>query len=205
MINESLILELEQKVNKEFKHTMLLINVSDEKEAKKYQNEFRQALVAKSDRSGHYFVGYKGGGSKSKVYWFDEFGFWVSFNLLENRYWNAFGVTQPDGKSNLSIACELNFPLKGINPQIAGAFGKMEDGGIYIVHRGTIGGGRIGIGRELFMQEYKGRWVDLDDIEQVSRVALISELNRPDLFINVGNFIKQVHEIKERNVSNYRA
>ncbi len=183
---------------------MLLMAVSHEKETENYQQQFKNQLIARSGRHTDCFIGYKGGGEKSDVFWFDKFGYWVSFNELENRYWNAFGVTRPEGKSNLSITCELNFPLNGINPQIAGAFGKADDGKIYIVHRGTIGSGRVGIGRDLFMQEYKGRWVDLDDIDAVSRVALVSELESPNLADNIANFIKQIHQIKERGISSCR-
>lgn len=180
---------------------MVLNVISDVMEIERYQHKFQDNLIARSVRHAGCFVGYQGGGSKGTVFWFNDLGYWVSFNKLENRYWNAFGVDRPDEKNSLSIACEINFPLAGVNPQIAGAFGKTDSGEIHIVHRSTIGGGRVGIGRELFMQEYTGRWVDLDDIGQVSRVALVSDLGSPSLPDNIENFVKQIHRIKERCVT----
>jgi len=177
--------------------------ISDAKEIEENQRRFQDKLISESVRRTDCFLGYQGGRSerKKEVFWFDSLGYWVSFNKLENRYWNAFGVVRPDQKNNLSIACEINFPLVGVVLQIAGAFGKTDSGEVRIIHRGIIGGGRAGIGRELFMQEYVGRWVDIDEIGQVSRVALVSNLDAQPIAVDIGNFVKQVYQIKERCVA----
>lgn len=133
-------------------------------------------------------IGYKGGQVRGKVFWFSNDKFWVFFEKLEKgglnesgaqkgpkipKYWNAFGTEDPNENEMLSITCEINFPLSGIERRVAGAFAKDDANRLYVVYRGKIGGGRKGIGQTLFFENYQGNMITVDDGGRETRVALV--------------------------------
>ena len=59
--------------------------------------------------------------------------------------WNAFGTERPYPGAGLDIACEINFPYEGINRRVAGVFAEDANGTVYVMHRGLIGGSKVGI------------------------------------------------------------
>ena len=67
-----------------------------------------------------------------------------------------------------------------------------DNGEILLVHRGKIGGGRPGIGRSLFFNNYAG---DVEDING-KRFAVIGDINSPDFVQKIEFFIKEVDRIK---------
>jgi hypothetical protein len=111
------------------------------------------------------------------------------------RYWNAFGTTKPEPDRNKTIACEINFPIGGVNRRVGGAFAEDEHGRWHIVHRGKIGGGREGIGSGLFFRNYRGEKVTVHDGEE-STVALVGDLDSSRLAAQVALFVKEVKRVK---------
>ena len=82
-------------------------------------------------------AGYKGATHELEGYWIVSEGIWIGFRVLANRYWNAFGIgLQPSN----SVRCEINFPIEGKNEQVAGVFAKDQQGAVWVLHRGRIGG-----------------------------------------------------------------
>ena len=94
-------------------------------------------------------------------------------------------------KSN-SIVVEINFPFDGINRRIGGAFGKTETGEIVVLHRGKIGGGREGIGKQLFFNHFRGDLVMANDDDQTNTFCLIGTLSSPYFGKQVADFIAEV-------------
>jgi hypothetical protein len=138
-------------------------------------------------------VGHKGQGYDMEVSWLPSEGIWIGPRKLDNRYWNAFGVGQPKVlPSSNSIACEINFPFQGVNRKIAGIFAKDDQEIIWVLHRGKIGGGRTGVGPELFRNSFGGEWTSLEGDEVVKVGAIFS----PDFIGLVSRFVKDVHRIK---------
>lgn len=123
-------------------------------------------------------IGYQGGTMYDEnISWSRELGIWFYFDeISESRYWNAFGIEKPSENSSVSIRCEINFPLSGINRSIGGAFVKDNAGNIFIVHRGRISRVR----KSLFKDRYQGKWRPIDDGGIKKRVAL--ECTRFSLF-----------------------
>jgi len=116
----------------------------------------------------------------------------------KNRFWNAFGSTSPLDTRTLEIVCEINFPYHGIDRRIAGVFLTDEaTGEIWVGHRGLIGGGRKGIGKTRFLENYE-RTSLVKDGDTQSEVAAIGALGNEKLPKYVAEFIHKVEWIKEQ-------
>lgn len=180
--------------------------VEDRKTIERLQEKLEKILFGEADRKIGCFIGYRGGGTKAKVHWSSHLGIWMYSKRLKSdsassvrtdRFWNAFGTSEPAEGRGLSITCEINFPASGINRSIAGAFATDGDGSTYITHRGRIGGGRKGIGKTLFMKRYERQWADMADGDREARVALIGEMGSPQLPLQIAAFVHSVGHIKK--------
>lgn len=140
-------------------------------------------------------VGSPGGAFSAQFMYFEAHDFWVVSEESDNRYWNGFGIGRPIAERNNSIACEINFPYDGINRRIAGVWGKDADQ-IILLHRGKIGGGRKGIGKNLFFDKYRGEDTIILDGDIENNLALIGSLNSKHFLQQVANFVHEVHRIK---------
>lgn len=142
------------------------------------------------------------------MYWFSGENFWWTHEEIlqthEPRYWNAFGYTESFSDSrSMDITCEINFPIKNGTWRVAGAFVKDENGTICIVHSGKIGGGRKGISKRSFMENFMGseQWVSVERYGKSTAAVLISQLKAPDLVNKIGHFVKEVYRIKDLSPS----
>ncbi|GMU40670.1 MAG: hypothetical protein AMXMBFR23_15360 [Chloroflexota bacterium] len=104
-------------------------------------------------------VGFPGGSTEVDIAWHGDVGLWGYVDQVESangpdgaggRYWNAFGLDDPHRAGGLSITVEVNPPLQGTNGRVGGIFGHEKDGTRVLLHRGTIGGARSGVGKDLF-------------------------------------------------------
>lgn len=142
-------------------------------------------------------VGYSGGNFPDTVSYSSRLNIWVSTGIsMKNRYWNGFGIEKPQEGAMIPITCEINFPKKGINRTIAGAFAIDDSGETIVLHRGKIGGGRKGIGKNLFENSYRGNWFDILDGDTENSLALIGSLSSHRLPLYVSNFVHEVARIK---------
>ncbi|ESQ79340.1 hypothetical protein [Asticcacaulis sp. YBE204] len=71
---------------------------------------------------------------------------WAAFTNLEAaavpRRWNAFGVYDPKRQAQM-ITVEVNTPTNSSSAQVAGFFAKdAASGEIYLMHDGSVGGGK---------------------------------------------------------------
>jgi hypothetical protein len=57
-----------------------------------------------------------------------------------HRFWNGFGVADPNQHSSLSTTVEINPPHEGENRRTAGVFLRDEFGRLYVGHTGRLGG-----------------------------------------------------------------
>ena len=72
---------------------------------------------------------------------------------------------------------------------------KDEQGAVRVFHRGNIGGGKPGVGPELFRKEFQGKWESVSGDEVVS----IGAISAPDFVELVSHFVKEVHRIKPKS------
>jgi len=140
-------------------------------------------------------AGHKGGYRDCSIHWSQDLGLWFHSKKIEgSRYWNIFGLSKvaPKQNSMLSIVCEINPPVEGLDKRTQGAFARDEQGHVWLVHRGKIGGGKPRIGRKLFFENYQGEVREIDG----DRFAIIGDLSSPDLVESVKNFVREVDRIK---------
>ena len=94
------------------------------------------------------------------------------------------------------ICCEINFPLSGIDRRISGAVAEDESGGLFLAHRGQIGGGRKGIGAELFRNHFDGEWSIVVDGDRETKLVVVGSIESPRLLRQIQFFIREVERIK---------
>ena len=152
---------------------------------KSHKPEFIQAII-----------GSPGGAFETMFMYFEAFNFWVVFEEGDNRYWNGFGTGKPIAGKNNSITCEINIPYDGIDRRIAGVFGKEGDQ-VILLHRGKIGGGRKGIGKNLFLVNYRGSFTTIQDGDTENMLALIGSLDSKHFVQQVSNFVHEIKRIKD--------
>jgi len=171
--------------------------VESANEIKKLQKIFYGILLKYKHKMINAPVGYRGGGFEDKLYWFEDLGFWFSHDVFENnRYWNGFGIQNPNLGHRLSITCEINIPFSGINRRVAGAF--LKDGNnVYVIHRGNIGGSREGVGKTLFLRHYTGDWIEVLDGNRLTKVALIGSLYSNKFQYQLKQFVFEIDRIKK--------
>lgn len=162
---------------------------------KKFEEKFRSFHGQRIKTT----LNHRGGNTKAELLWFEKPGFWVSSvkGGAENRYWNAFGTENPEGRKNVYITCEVNFPKSGIDRKIGGAFAKDASGKLYMVHRGNMGGGKKGVGKLLFLDNYRNEFEVVQDAEIESELPLIGALDSDKFIEQVYDFIREVERIKE--------
>jgi hypothetical protein len=161
------------------------------------------SILKKGSKPFHdQYIGWPGGGSHYTVYWRSRDSFWIAFQKYKGRFWCGFGTNQPTRGKGLSITCEINAPLKGVDRRLAGVFVRDDSGIIYLAHSGRVGGGRRGIGKTAFLEYWRGENiepVEWPDKKQTS-VILIGRIDRAELSAQIGHFIHEVDAFKKQVV-----
>lgn len=170
--------------------------VSDKKLITKYQRLFVKQLKTVCTEKIICILGYQGNSDELTVYYSEKYNFWFTAHENDNRYWNAFGFGRPQTGRNNSITVEINIPYEGINRNIGGVFGHDKKGEVLVLHRGKIGGGRVSIGKSLFFDNYRDEPIVGDDDGIENDFCLIGSLTSKHLPRQVGNFVSEVHRIK---------
>ena len=150
-----------------------------------------------SDRTEDIDLGHQGGGIAATVHWRSDLDLWMAFEVVKTRYWSAFGIGNPFESGSKSIVVEINSPFEGVDRRIGGVFMQDNNGRIYLGHRGSVGGGRLGIGKRAFMASMEPEMLtDIQDGDRVSEVLTIGALNAPNLPECVEAFVRQVELFK---------
>jgi hypothetical protein len=172
--------------------------VENEASIRRCQQKFVRSLRPLTDGVIPVELGHPGASIRAKVAWSERLGIWFfSRKIAGHRYWNAFGVGRPESGSHISITCEINFPLCGIDRRTGGVFAEDGTGRIFVVHRGKLGGGRKGVGKGLFENRYRGVWEVMDDGGEETSIAIIGVLNSPRCARQIAQFVRKIALIKE--------
>lgn len=170
--------------------------VTEKKLIAKYQNQFIKQLKSACGKKMYCTLGYQGSSEDQEVYYSEKFNFWFTAHPNYNRYWNAFGFGRPSEERNNSITVEINPPYEGINRNIGGVFAHDKNGEVLVLHRGKIGGGKVGVGKQLFFDNFRDEPIIADDDGIENEFCLIGSLGSKQLPKQVGNFVSEVHRIK---------
>lgn len=111
------------------------------------------------------------------------------------KFWNAFGIFDPDRKSQ-EIAVEINFSLG--NRRTAGFFAEDAKGGIFLMHNGGIGGGKKGVGPANFLAWLKPEPIAVETEDgKVKHGILIGKLGARNLADRIESFVQSVRSFKD--------
>jgi hypothetical protein len=173
--------------------------IEEKNEIDEAQTLFERTLKNAADRTEMIWVGFQGGNLHLEASWNKRLNiWWINSTADGNRYWNAFGIGEPQWGSTFShnIICEINPPFEGINRYMAGVYAKDSAGKLYLLHRGKIGGGKPGNSKSKFEKEYRGNWIYAQDGDRLTKLALIASFESPRFVDQVADFVNQVNSIK---------
>lgn len=178
--------------------------VNGKSEIADLQKQLERTIEKYSYKSGGIIVGTRAGSERLKVFWLKNENIWfcskISSGVKIKRYWNTFGINEPKWDTNIShsIICEINIPLSGFSRRIAGTYVKDEKGKIYLAHDGSIGGGKKGIGRELFKNSFRGndQWMSVCDNKGERETVVITSFKSGGFIKRLGFFVREVARIK---------
>lgn len=174
--------------------------ITDKKLITSYQSEFVRKLKLVCNQPIECKLGHLGSSNDNIVFYSEELGFWFTTHKNTNRYWNGFGIGRPDIGKNTSITIEINPPYKGINRNIGGAFGIDSNGEVLVLHRGKIGGGKVGVGKKLFFDNFRGDFDIAFDGDRKTDFCVIGALSSKHFPKQVLNFIQEVARIKSFDI-----
>lgn len=170
--------------------------ITDKKHIAQLQKKFKQQLDRFLTEKIDCWIGYHGGSFEDTALYSGQLDIWTSnFNHNKMRI-NLFGIGKPIEGGMNSITTQINFPYGKINRRVAGTFAIEDNKNILVLHRGKIGGGKPGIGKNLVLDNYRGDFVTAIDGDRETEFCLIGELNSPHLPRQVANFVHEIARIK---------
>ncbi len=169
------------------------------------QQELKQNLKNALKSQGIHNIGFRGGNKDLQIYAAGKRKLWVAFSestsTKNKRYWNAFGVYEPD-LSAQSITVEINIPIDNNSGSVAGFFAEdKETGDIFLMHSGKVGGGRPGIGKSAFLVWSKHKLIEITDDSGKTRTGIaVGKLQDPGLAERIWAFVRSVQSFKDQAV-----
>ena len=168
------------------------------------QNRFlrriRQTLRAKIP---NIVVGFQGGQIELPVV-FANNTIWFAHQSLTDapipRNWNAFGAGLPALRRSNNITVEVNPAFHEVNRKVAGLFARDDQtGNTVLLHRGSIGGGKTGVGQTSFMEWYPGTKLDFSDPshdDEEESAVLVADLHANEFLSQIESFVDAVCTFK---------
>jgi len=176
--------------------------LSDPTSTRELEDSLIEALAQFSSESIPVKISVRPEAWEETVSYSDDHDIWWFMKDHEsgNRTWNVFGLGRPEPGSTVQIDSELNFSLTGPGRRVAGAF--IENGDEVLVgHRGIMGGGRPGVGKNLFFEEFRGRRIEVQDGSQTSQMAWVASLSSTNVLKEIAWFVEEVARIKRLGAS----
>lgn len=161
------------------------------------ETRVREKLASQGVRN----IGFPAGNVDEVVYTNGSGDLWAAFSPLDDakvpRRWNAFGVYDPKRHAQM-ITVEINVPTTSNSALVAGFFAKdAETDRVYLLHDGSIGGGRPGVGRQAFLASTK---VTLEDVllenGGVRSGVVVGAVDSDDFVPRLWRFVQQVQAFK---------
>jgi hypothetical protein len=149
-------------------------------------------------------IGHPGGSFRNSVYYSTDL--WFSTKKVTGqevpRHWNGFGLGKREGGHQI-IVVEINPPIAGLTRMVSGLFARDDETRkYYLLHRGRIGGGRKGIGKESFKDWYRGSSMKVYESNGTGDEAiLIGPLGTGRLVTPLRTFVREVAQFKDEVVS----
>lgn len=175
--------------------------IQSKSEVEKFHKKLILQLEKLASEKIHALSGHKGVSYTKKVTYSEKLDIWwdmgdISRGKSGSRYWNAFGIGKPSPGKLTNIICEINYPVSGINQRVAANW-VIEGSDVLLVHSGKIGGGRAGIGKNGFIENYTGVFEQTSIEDLPDQITVIGRLGDPGLPYQIRNFVFEVERIKD--------
>ena len=174
--------------------------ITSKEEGQLAEDQFEASIRSRSEETDIVSIGYQSNEFDTKVQWLKELGYWAYFGFPPSekspgeRYWNVFGLERPS--TSVSIACEINPPVLGINRQAAGVFLKDPAGRVHVGHRGILNA-RGRVEKDFVFSSFRGRKLEVDDAGQRTSVLYVGQLSDPRFPEALRDFVKEVARLKD--------
>ncbi|HOC59983.1 MAG: hypothetical protein KBA28_04925 [Syntrophaceae bacterium] len=171
--------------------------IDEKKQIARYARRFAKSFRPFLDEEIKVHLGHQGASVSARVSWLKSLGIWTfTRTAKDGRFWNAFGVGKPKHSGYLPITTEINFPEAGIDRKTGAAFAADAWNRVYVVHRGKIGGGKKGVGKSFFEDNYRGVWAWMEDGGSITKVAVIGELRSSRFALQIAQFVEKIDKLK---------
>jgi len=180
----------------------MLLTVTDLKEKRAAQAALEQTVRAGLADQGMRNIGFPSGNADEIIYSNGAGKLWAAFGAVDSaavpRRWNAFGVFDPKRHAQM-ITVEINIPTTSNSARVAGFFARdAATGQVLLMHDGSVGGGKPGVGRSAFLFWSKTKPVDTyGDGGEVRSGLIIGAVGSGDLPGRLWWFVQHVKGFKD--------
>lgn len=180
----------------------MLVLVEGTKEKSEAQKAMEASVTGHLQRIGKRNIGFPSGNVDEIMYANGDGSLWAAFSNAADakvpRRWNAFGVFDSKRHSQM-ISVEINVPTTSNSASVAGFFARdPSTGASYLMHDGSVGGGKKGVGRGAFMSWSDRELVDVERTEGGPRSGIvIGRVDDTDLAGRIWNFVRNVSDFKD--------
>lgn len=180
----------------------MLVLVEGKSEKAAAQKAMEASVTGHLSRIGKRNIGFPSGNVDEVIHANGDGTLWAAFSKASDakipRRWNAFGVF--DSKRHAqTITVEINVPTTSNSASVAGFYARdRSTGAIYLMHDGSVGGGKKGVGRGAFMSWSDRELVDVERSGGGPRSGIvIGRVDDLDLAGRIWNFVRKVRDFKD--------
>ena len=142
--------------------------IDNKNEIELSQKKLESLLKIASDKSIEYSLE-----SSNNNFYLSGFNIWTKSGKTRNFFVNMFGTGKP--KNSNETIVEINFSYDGSKHLTSGAFAKDNSGNTFLLHNGKLGGKYVG--KSLLEDNYKGKWVNIEESTIEKKFILIGGLD----------------------------
>lgn len=180
----------------------MLVLIEGNKEKAKAQKAMEASVTRHLQCINKRNIGFPSGNMDEIMYANGDGSLWAAFSNATDakvpRRWNAFGVFDSKRYSQM-ISVEINIPTTSNSASVAGFFARdLSTGATFLMHDGSVGGGKKGVGRRAFMSWSDRELLDVARTEGGPRSGIvIGRVDDADLTGRIWNFVRNVRDFKD--------
>lgn len=179
-----------------------LIQVEDQNAKREAQRLLELGVRATLKSQGVRNIGFPSGNRDETLHSLGDGLLWCAFGDAEDakipRRWNAFGVFEKRRYAQI-ITVEINIPTTTNSATVAGFFAlDPMTNAVYLMHDGSVGGGKIGVGQSAFLAWSTRDLVPVERTKGGPRDGIvIGRVDAPDLADRIWKYVQEVREFKD--------